>query len=509
MPQERLPVRKIREVIRLHHEAELSNRAIARVCKISNSTVGEYLVRAEQAGFSWPLPEGLDDAALYQGLFPEKSKGSKSKRPIPNWEDVHRELSKRGVTLTLLWQEYREKHPLDGYGYTQFRLYYQRWNKSRTGTMRIPRKGGEEMEVDYTGMTVPITNPETGEISRAQIFVATLPASNYTYAEIQPSQKLRYWLGGHVRALTFFGGVPKTICPDNLKSGVKTPHRYEPELNPSYQELAEHYRVAVLPARVRKPRDKAHVENSVQNVERWILAPLRNRTFFSIGEANRAIAPLLKALNQREMAHLGKSRLQLFEELDQPALNPLPERPYEFAVWKNAKVNIDYHIAFEGHYYSVPHHLVRKEVRIRATESILAIFLHGQQVAIHPRSLAQGRFSTRPEHMPANHRFVLNANGDWFQRKARKIGPHTAAYITALLKSRRYPQHAYRSCLGIFSLARKHTHPRMEIACQILLEADLLSYRDLKSELERLMAAPSPEPPLPAHENVRGNNYYQ
>jgi transposase len=509
MPQERLPVRKIREVIRLHHETELSNRAIARVCKVSNSTVGEYLVRAEQADLVWPLPEGLGDAILYQRLFPEKNKGSKPKRPIPNWEDVHRELSKRGVTLTLLWQEYREKHPLDGYRYTQFRVYYQRWNKSHTGTMRIPRKGGEEMEVDYTGMTVPITNPETGEISRAQIFVATLPASNYTYAEIQPSQKLQSWLGGHVRALTFFGGTPKTICPDNLKSGVKTPHRYEPELNPSYQELAEHYRVAVLPARVRKPRDKAHVENSVQNVERWVLAPLRNRTFFSIGEANRAIAPLLKALNQRKMVHLGKSRQQLFEELDQPALNPLPERPYEFATWKNAKVNIDYHIAFEGHYYSVPHHLVRKEVRIRATESMLAIFLHGQQVAIHPRSLAQGRFSTRPEHMPANHRFVLNANGDWFQREARKIGPHTTAYVTALLKSRRYPQHAYRSCLGILSLARKNPHPQVERACQILLEADLLSYRDLKSELERLVAAHSPEPPLPAHENVRGTNYYQ
>jgi len=509
MPQERLPVRKIREVIRLHHEAELSNRAIARVCKVSNSTVGEYLVRAEGAGLGWPLPEGLDDAGLYQRLFPEKNKGDKTKRPMPNWEEVHHELSKRGVTLTLLWQEYREKYALDGYGYTQFRVHYQRWNKAHTGTMRIPRKGGEEMEVDYTGMTVPITNPETGEISQVQIFVATLPASNYTYAEIQPSQKLQHWLGGHVRALTFFGGVPKTICPDNLKSGVKTPHRYEPELNPSYQEFAEHYQVAVLPARVRKPRDKAHVENGVQNVERWVLAPLRNRTLFSIGEANRAIAPLLKTLNQREMAHLGKSRLQLFEELDQPALNPLPERPYEFAIWKNAKVNIDYHVAFEGHYYSVPHHLLRQTVHIRATESMLAIFHHGQQVAIHPRSISQGRFSTRSGHMPANHRFMLDANGDWFQHEARKIGPNTTAYIVALLKSRRYPQHAYRSCLGIFSLARKHPHTRFETACQILLEADLLSYRDLKSELDRLMAARSPEPPLPAHENVRGSNYYK
>jgi transposase len=260
---------------------------------------------------------------------------------------------------------------------------------------------------------------------------------------------------------------------------------------------------------VRKPRDKAHAENAVQNVERWILAPLRNRTFFSIGEANRALAPLLKELNQRKMKHLGKSRQELFEELDQPALLPLPERPYEFATWKNAKVNIDYHVAFEGHYYSVPHHLLRQEVRIRASETMLAIFLHGEQVALHPRSSAQGRFSTRAEHMPPNHRFVLNADADWFQREAKKFGPQTLAYVQAMLRSRRYPQHAYRSCLGILNLARKSPLPKLEKACQTLLEADLLSYRDLKSELARLEAEKTPPKPLPEHENLRGSTYYQ
>lgn len=507
MSQERLPLRKIREVLRLHHEAGLSNRAIARACRVSNSTVGEYLRRAGDAGLGWPLPEGMDEDGLYRRLFPEPTNPGAQERAMPDWETVHRELSKRGVTLMLLWEEYRENHP-EGYGYTQFREHYHRWNASHTNTMRLPRKAGEEMEVDYAGMTVPITNPESGEISQAQVFVATLPASNYTYAEAQPSQELQHWLGGHVRAFTFFGGVPQTVCPDNLKAGVKTPNRYEPELNPSYQELAEHYHVAVLPARVRKPRDKAHVENSVQNVERWVLAPLRHRTFFSVGEANRALVPLLEALNQREMAHLGKSRRQLFEELDQPVLRPLPKRPYEFAIWKNAKVNIDYHVAFEGHYYSVPHALVRQEVQVRATESMLAIFHHGQQVAIHPRSLAQGRFSTHADHMPANHRFMFQVDGDWFQREAHKIGPQTTAYIAALLKSRPYPQHAYRSCLGVLDLARKYAHPQLETACQTLLAADLLSYRDVKSELERLAAAIS-EPSLPAHENVRGNNYYQ
>ena len=507
MSQERLPVRKIREVIRLHHELALSNRAISRACNVSNSTVGEYLERAEKAGLGWPLPEEMSEDELYQRLFPEKSKIRSAERPMPNCEEMQRELCKRGVTLTLLWQEYREKYP-QGYGFTQFREYYHLWNKTHTNTMRLPHKAGEEMEVDYAGMTVPITNPETGEINRAQVFVATLPASNYTYVEIQPSQDLVHWLGGHVRTFSFFGGIPRMIRPDNLKSGVKTPNRYEPELNPSYQELAEYYQVAVLPARVRHPRDKAHIENSVQNVERWILAPLRKRTLFSIAEANRAIAPLLQAFNQREMAQMGKSRQQLFEELDQPALRPLPERPYEFAVWKNARVNIDYHVAFEGHYYSVPHPLVHQEVQIRATESLVTIFHHGQQVAVHPHSLAQGRFSTCPEHMPANHQFVLNANGDWFQQEADKIGPHTAAYITAVLNSRSYPQQAYRTCLGILNLAHKHPSTRIEAVCKTLLEAHLLSYRDVKSELEHLSDT-SPDLPLPAHENVRGSSYYR
>lgn len=508
MPQERLPVRKIREVIRLHFEAGLSNRAVARACQVSNSTVGEYLERTQKASLSWPLPEGLGDEELWRRLYPEESNLKPAKdRPTPDWEEVHRELSKRGVTLTLLWQEYREKYP-NGYGFTQFRVYYQRWNKTHTNTMRLPHKAGEEMEVDYAGMTVPMTNPETGEISRAVVFVAVFPASSYTYVEIQPSQELPHWLGGHVRAFAFFGGIPKTICPDNLKSGVKSPNRYEPELNPSYQELAEYYHVAVLPARVKKPRDKAHVENSVQNVERWVLAPLRNRTFFSVGEANRAIVPLVQALNQREMQHLGKSRKELFEELDQPALRPLPDRPYEYAAWKTAKVNIDYHIAFEGHYYSVPYGLVRQEVRIRATETLVAIFHKGQQIAVHPRSQSQGRFSTRAEHMPSNHKFMAGMDGDWFLREAAKIGPHTTAYLSALLKSRQFPQHAYRSCLGILDLARKYSHPLMETACQILLTADLLSYRDVKTELAHL-AANASETVLPAHENVRGSSYYQ
>ena len=247
-------MRKIREVLRLKHEVGLSNRAIARACRVSNSTVGEYVKRAEQAGLVWPLPSELGEEELYRELFPEGEAAKTAERPQPDWETVHRDLARKGVTLQLLWQEYREKHP-DGYGRSQFCEHYQRWNQTHTMSMRLPHKGGEVLEVDYAGMSVPITNPETGEIGQAPVFVATLPASSYTYAEVQPSQELQHWLAGHVRAFAFFGGVPKILRPDNLKTGVTKPNYYEPDLNPSYQELAEHYHVAVLPARVRKPKD--------------------------------------------------------------------------------------------------------------------------------------------------------------------------------------------------------------------------------------------------------------
>lgn len=506
MTQERLSLRKIREILRLKYEMGLSNRAIARACRASNSTVGEYIRRARKAGLQWPIAEEVSEQELYQRLFPEEARPKVMQRPIPNWEEIHRDLARRGVTLRLLWHEYREQYP-DGYGRSQFQELYARWNQAHTTSMRLPHKGGEVMEVDYAGMTVSITHPETSEISQAQVFVATLPASGYLYAEIQPSQELQYWLAGHVRAFSFFGGASKILRPDNLKTGVRKPNYYEPDLNPSYQELAEHYHTAVLPARVKRPKDKASIENGVQNVERWILAPLRNRTFFSVGEANRAVAPLLESLNQKEMQHLGKSRRALFEELDQPALLPLPERPYEFARWKNARVHIDYHVAFEDHYYSVPYSLVGEEVHIRATESLVEIFHRDQRVAIHPLSTAQGRFSTNPDHMPAHHRFVLNTDSDWLLRQAREVGPQTANYMTAVLHSRPYPQQAFRTCLGILELARKYPRARLEKACQILLPSRLLAYQELKSELEHL-SRNAPVDPLPTHENVRGDDYY-
>lgn len=510
MSQERLTVRKIREIIRLKWESKLSNRAISRACKVSNSTVGEYVRRAQAAGIGWPLPSEMDEAELYRIMFPERTALPGVEKPLPNWEEVKWELSRDGVTLKLLWMEYIERYP-QGYKYTQFCEHYRRWCQKKYPGMRRLHKAGEEMEVDYAGTSIAITNPQTGEVVQAHVFVAILPASNYLYAEVQSRQDLCCWINGHVRALQYFGGVARIFRPDNLKAGVKSPHYYEPEINPSYQEMAEYYHAAVLPARVGKPKDKASVENGVQNVERWVIAPLRERTFFSIAEANRAVWELLDKLNQRVMGHVGKSRRQLFEQIDRPALRPLPERPFEFALWKKARVNIDYHVAFDKHFYSVPHPLIHEEVEIRATERLLEVFHRGKRVAVHPRSPHPGRFTTRGEHMPSNHRFVSDVNADWLMRSAGEVGPQTLQMISALLKSRRYPQQAYRSCLGILSLAKKHNRQQLENACQVALEAKLLSYQEVKAELSRLEKLSHPNAlPLsfPAHENIRGDTYY-
>ena len=505
MAQERLTLRKIREILRLKEEAGLSNRAIARACRISNSTVGEYLRRAEGAGIHWPLPEGADEDELFKKLFPEVPEENAALRSLPDWEKVREELKKKGVTLKLLWREYRGREP-EGYGYSRYCEYYQRWAKTKSPSGRFDHRGGEEMEVDYAGLKMTIVNPETGETHQAPVFVATLPASNYIYAEVQPSQELCHWIGGHVRAFENMGGVPKIVRPDNPKTGVKSPNYYEPDLNPTYQEMAEYYQVAVLPARVRKPKDKPSAENGVQNVERRVIAPLRDQTFFSEGEANRAFRPLLDELNNCPMVNKGKSRRQFFEELDQPELRPLPEKPYEFAVWKAARVNVDSHVVFEKHYYSVPYALMHQQVEIRATERLVTIFHKGKQVALHPRSRVPGRYSTCAEHMPSNHRFVLELNAEWLLREAQKIGPQTTSYLSALMKSRPFPEQAYRSCLGVLSLARRYPTHLLEAACQRLQEAHLLSYRDVKSELE--MTSPAPKPPPPVHENIRGETYY-
>jgi transposase len=510
MPHASLSMRKIEEILRLKFEAGLSHRAIAQSCSVSSSTVSAYIAYAKVAGLSWPLPEGMTTEQLETKLFPEKKPGRR-KLALPDWSSVHKESKRKGVTLSLLWVEYKQNHP-DGYSYSQFCYHYREWKKHLNPTMRQKHKAGEKLFVDYAGHTVAVVDPETGEVRKAQIFVATLGASNYTYAEAHWTQSLPNWLAAHVRALAFLGGVPQLLVPDNLKAGVTSPNLYEPDLNPTYQDFASHYGVAVVPTRVRKPRDKAKVEVGVQVVERWVLARLRDRTFFSLADLNKAMAELLAELNRREMKHLGQSRLALFEELDQPALTPLPERPYEFALWKKARVHIDYHVSFEKHHYSVPYKLTSKEVDIRACEKTIEIYYQRQRVASHPRSTSQGGYSTHRLHMPAEHQFYSQWSPERFLRWAQEIGEQTGVLVSRVLDTRRHPEQAYRSCLGILGLAKRYSPQRLEAACTRANAAGIRSYKGvhniLKHQLDQVPLEPTPSPPLPSHANIRGEHYY-
>jgi transposase len=511
MPQERLSMRKIQEVLRLKWEAGLSNRAIARSCSISPTTVSEYVRRARAVGLTWPLPETLGEDQLYRRLFPRPAPPSERTIPQPDWKTIHSELRHKGVTRRLLWLEYREADP-DGYGYSRFCELYRLWARKLDPTMRQPHIAGEKLFVDYAGQTVQIVNPETGEIREAHIFVATLGASSYTYAEAHWGEDLPNWIGGHVRALAFFGGVPELIVPDNTKTGVKNPSRYEPDINPTYQDMAEHYDTVVLPTRVRKPRDKAKVEAGVLVIERWILARLRYRTFFSLGELNRAIQKLLAEINGRIMKHLGRSRSELFEELDRPALKPLPDEPYEFALWKQTTVHIDYHVEFRKHYYSVPHLLIGEQVFLRVTEHIVEIFHKRRRVASHTRSRVQGGYSTQHEHMPPNHRHYAEWSPERFLRWAEQIGPQTRGVVEKALASRRHPQQAYRTCLGILSLAKRYSQERLEAACTRAHSAGICSYKGVKNILDARLDQLQPENLASAvpetRANIRGSSYY-
>jgi len=512
MTQERLTMRKISEVLRLKWECRLSNRAIARSCGISHSTVSEYLQRAQATGLTWPLPADLDEETLYRRLFPAPVAATPKAIPLPDWAVIHTELRRKEVTLRLLWVEYREAHP-DGYGYSQFCELYRHWARRLRTSMRQVHKGGEKVFVDYAGPTVLVVDPHTGEVRPAQIFVAALGASNYLYAEAHWSQDLPHWIGAHVRLFAFLGGVPAIVVPDNLKAGVKSPCRYEPDLNPSYQEMAQYYGLAVIPARSRKPKDKAKVEVGVQVVERWILARLRHRTFFSLTELNQAIRELLDGLNARPMQHLGSSRRELFERLDRPALRPLPAEPYEFALWKKARVHIDYHVEFERHYYSVPHPLIHEEVYLRVTERAVEVFFQHRRVAAHPRGTGPGWHTTLPEHMPPAHQaYQEEWSPERLTRWAQTIGAQTTQLVQVLLVARQHPQQAYRSCLGLLRLANHYGAERLEAACARALPAGICSYKGVKNILDARLDQVAPAEAVTvvpaAHANVRGPNYY-
>jgi len=512
MPTERLSMRKIREVLRLRWERNVSFRDIARACSMGCTTVHDTLERAEKAGLSWPLNEELDDVGLEQLLYPPGTDNLAQSRPLPDWSSIHRELKRKGVTLVLLWQEYKSAYP-EGYQYTQFCELYRGWTGHIEPVMRQKHKAGEKLFVDYAGQTIPVTDPVNGCVREVQLFVAVLGASNYTYAEATWTQSLPDWIGSHVRAFLFYGGVPQILVPDNLKSGVNHPCRYDPEINRTYQDLADYYDVSVLPARSRKPRDKAKVENAVLIAERSILAPLRNLQFFDLISLNDSIKEQLLLLNNRPFQNIAGSRCSLFEELERGALQPLPPAAYEFAQWKKALISSDYHVEVEGHHYSVPYRLIGQKLDIRYTSMTVELFHRGNRVASHPRSSLRGEAATLREHMPPSHQLYMDVTPEKILERAGQIGPEVASLIKGMLDGRKHPQLALRSCLGIVRLAKEYGEERLCAASRRALAINASSYRSVQSILKTgLDRAPLPEPldrtpPLP-HENLRGPRYF-
>jgi transposase len=502
-------MRHIREILRLKHEQGLHHRAIARACGVGVGTVSEYLRRVRQAGLVWPLPAELDESALEARLFP--APGPARERVAPDLSWIYQELRRAEVTLHLLWEEYRQVHP-DGYGYSQFCELYRRWAGRLKPSMRQQHRAGEKTFIDFSGRRPHLVDRRTGEEIPVELFVAALGASSFTYAEATLTQKLPDWVQAHTRMLEYFDGSTAVWVPDQLKSAVAQPCRYEPGVNRSYQELAAHYGAVVIPARPRKARDKATVESMVLVAQRWILARLRHRTFFELAELNAAIAELLEDLNNRPLQKLGVSRHELWERLDRPALKPLPVERYEIAQWKRCRVNIDYHVEVERHPYSVPYQLVHEQVDARYTASVVEIYYKGRRLDSHIRRYDH-QPATKTEHMPRSHR----AHAEWTPSRlihwAERTGPATGRLVAGILESRPHPEQGYRACLGLMRLGRRYGEERLEAACD---RAELLrsySYRTVKNILaaaqDRLpFEDESSVPATPSHANIRGARYY-
>ena len=509
-------MRQIQEILRLKHEHRLSVREIARSCGLPASTVSDYVVRAQAAGLGWPLPEGLDEEQIQHRLLnPTRGQSDAAPppqpaRPLPDWPEIHRELRRRSVTLRLLWQEYRQRFP-DGYGYTQFCEYYRRWAGTLDPVMRHHHPPGEKLFVDWAGQTVPVHETD-GSVSEAFLFIAVLGASNKTFAHAFADQKLASWISAHCRAYGFFGGVARVTVPDNPKTGVIKPCRYEPQIHRTYQEMAEHYGTVIIPARPRRPRDKAKAEAGVLIAERQILAALRDHTFFSVAGLNQTLAPLLARLNAQPFQKLEGSRDSWFDAHEKPTLQPLPTTAFELATWSKAVVNIDYHVVVAKHRYSVPYSLIHQTLEVRLTASTVELFQHGKRVAVHRRSFRPGWFTTLDEHRPKAHQKHLEWTPGRIVQWACKTGPACAQLVQRIMEERPHPEQGFRSCLGIIRLGKAAGSQRLEAACQRALHFGTCTYRSVESILKhRLDQQPlEPELPLnpPDHANVRGRSYY-
>ncbi len=514
MSEKALSMRKTREVLRLS-ALGLNQNQIARSCSIVQSTVHKYLKLAQAANLSWPLPEDVSDERLDELLFGQRpAPPSRRQHPEPDFAAIHKELeTHRDLTLELLWQEYKKNEP-GGYKYSRFCDLYRNWNQARNLSLRQQHHPGEKMFVDYAGATIAVYNRDTGEMHPAAVFVATLGYSSYTFAEATWSQELACWIGSHIRAFEYFSGVPRLVVPDNTKTGVTKACRYEPDLNPTYSEMAAHYSVAVLPARPRKPRDKAKVENAVQLVQRWIIAALRKRRFYSLGEVNEAIAELLTHLNNKPFRKREGTRASLFAALEKPALRPLLGERYEIGRWRNLKVELDYHVPAEGHFYSVPYQLVGQQVDIRTTGATVEVFHKGVRVASHARSFVADEVTTVAEHRPKSHQQYLEWTPSRLLSWADAAGPNTGELFRQILATKPHPEMGYRACLGLVRLGGKCSIERLEAAAARAVHIGAYSFASVVSILQhRLESQPLPEaaaisPPLVIHDNIRGAAYF-
>lgn len=507
-------MRKTKEILRLKLELHRSHREVGRAVGVSPGAVASVVTRAAIAGLDVAAIDSLSEEEIEEKLYPKvpPEVAGKRDRALPDFAQVHAERLKPGVTLELLHMEYREGTP-EGYGYTQFCEHYRRWVKQHGLVMRQEHRAGDKLFVDYSGKKPQIVDQETGEGVEVELFVAVLGASNYTYAEVTATQRVPDFVASHVRTFEFLGGVTACLVPDQLKSGVTIASRYEPEIQRTYEDMAEHYGTAVIPARPKKPRDKAKVEVGVQIVQRWILARLRKHTFFSLDEMNGRIRELLDELNQRLMRRYRASRRELFERIDRPALLALPSSAYTFATWSKWKVGLDYHVVVDDHLYSVPHRLVGQPVEMRTTATTVEV-LHGRKrVALHVRGTTAGGRTTEPEHLPVAHRRHLEWTPERIATWATEVGPSTAALTEAILRDRPHPEQGYRSCLGVLRLHRRYGPERLERACARALVAGARSARHvdsiLKNGLDHVEPSTTDAVVSATHENVRGKSYYQ
>ncbi len=515
MPQERAPMRKVREVLRLD-SLGLNKSEIHRSTGLARSTVREYLALANAAGVGWPVPDDVDDALLARLLGGYPSPPS-TDRVMPDFARVKRELSGKGVTLQLLHAEYEgDVGTRVAYSYSRFcELFREHERATNSPTMRQRHVAGEKAFVDWAGMTVPIIDRVTGEVIDAQIFLGTMGASSFTHARAYRSQRQRDWLMAHSHLFEQLGGVPQIVVPDNTKTGVTHPHRYDPDMNLAYADLARHYGVAVIPARVVKPQDKAKVEVAVQVIERHVLAPLRKMTFFGIDELNEAMRPLIDAVNDRTLRDYAASRRELFAEVDKPALRPLPAERYQYAEWSRAKVGPDYHVKVDGHFYSVPYKLIGSQVEIRQSASAVEVFDKGARVSAHPRSFtAPGGFTTRATDMPDSHR----RHAEWTPQRierwaASEAGEHAARAVVRIMAAKPHPEQGFRSALGVIRLGKRYGADRLERACERALAHGAVRYRSIENILKSgLDQQPLIEEArviaMPRHPNIRGGSYF-